>query len=463
MLGHSSLYALLSFLALAASPLQVRALKEVLSTSNDVRSTYLISSFGYLNRGALEITVDDLNLMVPSEYKVPSDFKVAFFLQRATSDEAMRGVSPTTYNEANTATASGNDLNKENRCFHEEVGPDDIVIKLGQRSNWKHMERKFVLEKPGLYNLYFSNCERGTNSGFKLTLSQFNEDGGVRSYLSVGQSQLPTVFFMVSAMFLGHLIAWCAVLVKQKTHVKSIHWLMLALVVVKVFMMFTEGWKYYFLNTTGATNAWNVLFYIFSFLKGILLFTIIILIGTGWSYIKPFLTDRDKQLVLVVLVVQLMINIAMVVLDETPSGTANLLGWRDALHVMDMLCCCFIFLPIIWSIKHLKGASGADGKTLTNFSRLKNFRTFYLCVVSYVYFTRIVVYLLSATLTYDLSYCSIVFTESAAFLFYASTGYLFRPREENPYLALGKDYEDADDTEAHEALAMQQMEEQDDL
>jgi hypothetical protein len=35
-----------------------------------------------------------------------------------------------------------------------------------------------------------------------------------------------------------------------------------------------------------------------------LLFAAIALIGTGWSIVRPFLTDRDKRIVLVLLAVQ---------------------------------------------------------------------------------------------------------------------------------------------------------------
>ncbi len=33
-----------------------------------------------------------------------------------------------------------------------------------------------------------------------------------------------------------------------------------------------------------------------------LFFAVIVLIGTGWSYMKPFLTDRDRQIMLAVMV-----------------------------------------------------------------------------------------------------------------------------------------------------------------
>lgn len=109
-----------------------------------------------------------------------------------------------------------------------------------------------------------------------------------------------------------------------------------------------------------------------------------------------------------------------------------------------MICCCLTLLPIVWSIRHLRESGGADGKAQANVDRLKNFRSFYLLVISYVYFTRIIVFLLGATLPLEMTWMSFVFTEFAALAFYGTTGYLFRPQDRNPYLALSKDDDDAD-------------------
>ncbi|WOG92750.1 hypothetical protein DCAR_0312025 [Daucus carota subsp. sativus] len=57
----------------------------------------------------------------------------------------------------------------------------------------------------------------------------------------------------------------------------------------------------------------NVLFYIFGFFKGIIL---IVLIGTGWSFIKPNLQDKEKKVLMIVIPLQVIANVAQVVIDE---------------------------------------------------------------------------------------------------------------------------------------------------
>jgi len=62
--------------------------------------------------------------------------------------------------------------------------------------------------------------------------------------------------------------------------------------------------RYHFLAATGSADGWSAVFYVVTFLKSLLLFTVILLIGTGWSLVKPYLNDREKQVVLIVLVLQ---------------------------------------------------------------------------------------------------------------------------------------------------------------
>ena len=33
--------------------------------------------------------------------------------------------------------------------------------------------------------------------------------------------------------------------------------------------------------------------------------------------------------------------------------------WRDILHLVDIVCCCLVLFPIVWSIKQMREAAGA--------------------------------------------------------------------------------------------------------
>ena len=90
----------------------------------------------------------------------------------------------------------------------------------------------------------------------------------------------------------------------------------------------------------------------------------------------------------------------------------------------------------MWSIGHLRQAAEADGKAQHNLQKLQLFRQFYVMVVAYIYFTRIVVYLLAATIPFYLLWLGDMFTELATLLFFVVTGYKFKPARDNPYLPL---------------------------
>ena len=98
-----------------------------------------------------------------------------------------------------------------------------------------------------------------------------------------------------------------------------------------------------------------------------------------------------------------------------------------------------ILFPIVWSIRLLRQAAEVDGKAQVNLNKLQLFRQFYVMVVAYIYFTRIIVYLLEATIPFYMLWLGPLFTELATFVFYVITGYKFRPALDNPYLSLSTD------------------------
>jgi hypothetical protein len=62
-------------------------------------------------------------------------------------------------------------------------------------------------------------------------------------------------------------------------------------------------------------------------LKGIMLFVLIAAIGTGWTFVKPFLSDKDKRIFLVVIPLQILDNIAMIIIEEKAPGSQAWTTW----------------------------------------------------------------------------------------------------------------------------------------
>jgi preprotein translocase subunit SecG len=61
---------------------------------------------------------------------------------------------------------------------------------------------------------------------------------------------------------------------------------------------------FHLIRATGHAEGWEYAFYIFTFVRGVLFFVVVILIGTGWSYLKVFLADREKKILMVVIPLQ---------------------------------------------------------------------------------------------------------------------------------------------------------------
>ena len=96
--------------------------------------------------------------------------------------------------------------------------------------------------------------------------------------------------------------------------------------------------------------------------------------------------------------------------------------WQDIFILVDLLCCGAILLPVVWSIRHLQESSQTDGKATISLEKLKLFRHFYIMVVCYIYFTRIIVYLLKITVPFQYEWLDEMFKEMTTFVFFVMTG-----------------------------------------
>jgi hypothetical protein len=122
---------------------------------------------------------------------------------------------------------------------------------------------------------------------------------------------------------------------------------------LKTATVFFEALRYSSIRIHGHAEFLSAVYYIMSFVKGIFMFTVILLIGSGWSLIKPVLGDKEKKIIWVVLVLQVIDNIAVAVLAQEAEGEKLYDDWSALLHLVDILCCCAILIPIVWQVSAL--------------------------------------------------------------------------------------------------------------
>ena len=108
-----------------------------------------------------------------------------------------------------------------------------------------------------------------------------------------------------------------------------------------------------------------------------------------------------------------------------------------------VICCCDVLFPIVWSIKNLHQDAHPDGKAAMNLMKLTLFIQYYIVVVCYIYFTRVVDYALITIISYRYAWTSVVAGELETLAFYVFTGYRFRPIAHNPYFVIDDAEEEA--------------------
>ncbi|KAJ3443345.1 hypothetical protein M0812_09182 [Anaeramoeba flamelloides] len=326
--------------------------------------------------------------------------------------------------------------------YLEETQDSTYYLVKKTKEEWEAgFTQTHTIEEEGLYGLYFRNCDADIDSvtyHLKITMHNYN------NYLSIGETELPLVYILFSFCYVTLVVTWGFYLrYKKKTaKIAKLHHLFTILLFVKMFAMVSKSFEFYFLAQTGAPKGWNIPYYFFATCKGILFIVCILVLGTGYSSIKSSLLNREKKIFMFVIPLQIMTNIALIIVEETMPGTQSYFTWWDLLKIFDLICVCLILFPIIWSSNHLKNTAKVDGKQAKNLQKLTLFKQFYLIAVVYIYFTRIIAILFSNALSYRYQWVSNFSNEISTLFFFIFVGYKFRPYPENVYVQIYDDKEE---------------------
>uniref|UniRef100_A0A3B4DP89 GOST seven transmembrane domain-containing protein n=1 Tax=Pygocentrus nattereri TaxID=42514 RepID=A0A3B4DP89_PYGNA len=240
-------------------------------------------------------------------------------------------------------------------------------------------------------------------------------------FLSAAEIPLPRLYICMAAMFLTAAIVWTSTLLKHRYSVFKIHWLMASLAYIKAVSLVFHSINYHFINTEGRPiEGWAVMYYITHLLKGALLFITLALIGTGFAFVKYILSDKEKKIFMIVIPLQVLANVAYIIIEETEEASSEYVLWREILFLVDLICCGAILFPV----------------------KLKLFRHYYVMIVCYIYFTRIIAILLKVAVPFQWQWCQEFLIEVSTLVFFVLTGFKFQPASNNPYLQLPQDEED---------------------
>ncbi|KAJ1688660.1 hypothetical protein LUZ63_012815 [Rhynchospora breviuscula] len=405
---------------------------KTLKVTADNRPLILFEKFGFNQRGSITVQVHYASL---SAAPFPAPSLLGFFL---VSDESL--IHPS------NPLPSFNPNPNDNNCvlFHPYVKLLFTFHDLSPPPS-RSINRTFPISHPDEYSLFFANCapERALVT-MSVRTEMFNTlPDGTKDYLSVGQSLVPSIYAGFASFYIAFLFFWFYLtLCKNRLLSHRIHHLMSGLLLARCLYLICAAEDQHFIRVTGTPHGWDVLFYVFQFIKGVLLFGVIVLIGTGWSFLKPFLQDREKKVIMAVIPLQVIANIASAVVGETGPFLRDWVTWNQLFLLIDVACCCAVLFPLVWSIRSLRESSKTDGKAARTLAKLSLFRQFYLVVIGYLYFTRIVVYALRTIASYKYRWVAVAAEEVASLAFYLYMFYMFQPMERNEYFLLDEGEEE---------------------
>ncbi|XP_069914173.1 protein GPR107 [Oryctolagus cuniculus] len=424
-------------------------------TKNDGFSSYLDEDANYciLKKQSVSVTLlildfsrSEVKVKSPSEAGAPfpvvvvsRDDKVLGQSQKPDADPGSAG------NHTQEAQESGN--SKRSAVDSKVTGEKSFSVHTsGGAVSFQFFFNISTDDQAGLYSLYFHKCP-GKHSQpvdkFSFSLDVRITEKNPDSYLSAGEIPLPALYISAAFFFFLSGTVWIHILRKRRNDVFKIHWLMAALPFTKSLSLVFHAIDYHYISSQGfPIEGWAVVYYITHLLKGALLFITIALIGTGWAFIKHILSDKDKKIFMIVIPLQVLANVAYIIIESTEEGTTEYGLWKDSLFLVDLLCCGAILFPVVWSIRHLQEASATDGKAAINLAKLKLFRHYYVLIVCYIYFTRIIAFLLKLAVPFQWKWLYQLLDEMATLVFFVLTGYKFRPASDNPYLQLSQEEDD---------------------
>ncbi|XP_054802695.1 protein CANDIDATE G-PROTEIN COUPLED RECEPTOR 7-like [Prosopis cineraria] len=416
---------LLLFSVLSPSSAEIKSL----TINSDTRPMILFEKFGFTHKGHVSIAVSSVSVAALSSASQPQSSNLGFFLL---NEESLVQVLIEIQQNPSFCVLDSHYIS---RLFtFRDLSPPPLAS----------FNRSYPVTTPNEYSLFFANCAPETAVSMVVRTEVYNLDAdGSKDYLSAGQTQLPVLYFLFSLAYFAFLGFWVYISYTNKRSVHRIHLLMAGLLLVKALNLIFAAEDKHYVKTTGTPHGWDVLFYIFQFIRVVLLFTVIILIGTGWSFLKPFLQEREKKVLMIVIPLQVLANVASVVIGETGPFIKDWVTWNQVFLLVDIICCCAIIFPIVWSIRSLRETSKTDGKAARNLAKLTLFRQFYIVVIGYLYFTRIVVFALRTIAAYKYQWVSQAAEEIASLAFYMVMFYMFRPVEKNEYFVLDEEEEEA--------------------
>jgi hypothetical protein len=350
----------------------------LLDLDEDSRTAFSVETFAFLEHGRISIHVRNYSLYVDDKLVPDVQWGIMLRSVRSKSDgpaklavESTRVLDECSLTQAQAsnpelvlllsdpsaaaaAAATAAAPSADARQLHWGFGEGHV-----HEMNSIEFSHNFTAETAGRYDIELIVCLPTDKRSGDVELSAvvqtecYNVEGGKRNYLSAGETSLPALYGALAVVFLFATVAWVVVLLARGRNALLLHYIMLVLILFKVTSLAAYAVHLFFVSLLGQTLTvvgWDVVYFAFSFLNGGAMFVIILLLGSGWSYIKPKLNRRENNTLTAVVVLQVIANVARIFVGESSPGSMGFVRWSDILAIVDVACCALVIFPIIWSI-----------------------------------------------------------------------------------------------------------------
>lgn len=92
-----------------------------------------------------------------------------------------------------------------------------------------------------------------------------------------------------------------------------------------------------------------------------MLFVTVVLVGAGWSFLKPSASYMDQLSLVAVLVLQLWVNAGQVVMIYTSRGSTHFQLWEQVFRLCDLARCVVALVPAVATIRHISAHADVFG------------------------------------------------------------------------------------------------------
>ena len=250
----------------------------------------------------------------------------------------------------------------------------------------------------------------------------------ISSFLSFERRTEPYYKLLFFFVFLLMLYSWASYCWRNKLYANRVHLVLGVLLVSKTLLQFCEFFSLTHFAAKGKHDFTTSLYLFVLGLKSAVFLAAVLLLGSGWVYLRPFLGKQEKRAISLVLALQIAASVFFALSKKEDTNFSTELGAEAFSFLIELFCFIYSFSVILATIKELENAVGVKEKEKFNLLKLKQFQRFYKIVMVFYYSSNIFMWVLSAILPIFLTWFRFLLQGLIESTLYGLMLLMFRPK-----------------------------------